>query len=81
MIADNRWWRWQEVNDHFGIHLSEDIDVIYFETVYDYSWSDCLTIYEEDGRVYYNEGFDDWIPFPTTMEDAIQMMLDFEKSL
>lgn len=37
-------------------------------------------IFEEDGRIYYNEG-DEWFPQVTTIEDAIQMMLDFENNL
>jgi hypothetical protein len=80
MSVENKYWRWAEVQEHFGIELDPDIEVIYYETYWDYSWSDALVIYEENDRVYYNEG-DDWIPFPTTMEDAIQMMIDFEKSL
>lgn len=79
-MVDNRWWRWQEVNDNFGINLSEDVNVIYYEMYSDWSWSDQLTIFEEDDRIYYNEG-DEWFPQATNIEDAIQMMLNFEANL
>lgn len=39
-MVDNRWWRWQEVNQNFNINLPEDTDVIYYEIYSDWSWSD-----------------------------------------
>ena len=81
MVYDpNEWYRWVEVKDIYGIELGPEKDVIYCESYSDWSWGNCLTIYEEEGRTWYVEG-DEWNPQPCTIEDAIAMMLNFEEDI
>lgn len=68
-----------QVLSYWQVDIS-DSKILYLESYYDWSWADILLIYESQDKIWINNT-DEWEPFESTEEEAIQMMLDFEELL
>ena len=66
-VAIKTWW-------NVDIDLSE---IVYFETISDFSWSEVILIYVRDGTYYLNDD-DDWSPRVVTQDDALAAIAEFE---
>lgn len=57
----------------------EEFELIHYDSWSDWSWSDEIWVFQKGDKVFINED-SDWNPYEVTPDEALAMMMDFDKS-
>lgn len=67
------------VQEWWNATLPEKAELVYFNTHADWSWSAVLLIYQLDNRLFIQEDSDNWNPYETNEDHALEAMIEFDE--